>query len=352
VKRAMERLVRNPLASVVTVAQRQMTYTLVGGVERPGPYFVARSNYRLLEALTVGGKFDEGVEEVYVIRQVALTEEFQGAPRAPEGEAEAPTVKPPPDAKPILDIIDEIAPPRKEQPSPAAFGATRQPPPAPPKAPVVNLPEDSPEPRAGEASAEARWVFVNGKWTQVVARRPAAASADGTPSEAEQMVTQRVIRIPLEDLLAGKQAVNIVVRAGDVIRVPTQDLGTVVIGGQVARPGVYGIPSADGLTLMSAIRGAAGGYSAIAIPERIDLTRRTGKDRETTIMLDGAAIARREQPDIYLKPNDQVIVGTNFWGLPLAVIRNGFRASYGWGFVLDRNLSNDIFGPEPRPRFQ
>jgi polysaccharide biosynthesis/export protein len=119
-----------------------------------------------------------------------------------------------------------------------------------------------------------------------------------------------------------------------------------VIGGQVARPGVYGIPTTGGLTLMSAIRGAAGGYSSIAIPERIDLTRRIGKDREATIMLDGAAIAHREQPDIFLKPNDQVIVGTNFWALPLAIIRNGFRSSYGFGFVLDRNLSNDLLGPE------
>jgi polysaccharide biosynthesis/export protein len=63
-------------------------------------------------------------------------------------------------------------------------------------------------------------------------------------------------------------------------------------------------------------------------------------------MLDGAAIAHREQPDIFLKPNDQVIVGTNFWALPLAIIRNGFRSSYGFGFVLDRNLSNDLLGPE------
>jgi cold shock CspA family protein len=26
------------------------------------------------------------------------------------------------------------------------------------------------------------------------------------------------------------------------------------------------------------------------------------------------------------------------------VIRNGFRASYGFGFIVDRNLGDDIFG--------
>ncbi|MCE7975082.1 MAG: hypothetical protein DYG92_12295, partial [Leptolyngbya sp. PLA1] len=190
----------------------------------------------------------------------------------------------------------------------------------------------------------ARWVFVNGRWTQLLARPTSAPTPDAGAPE-EELLTQRVIRVPMADLLAGKQAVNIVVRPGDVIRVPTPPTGVVYISGQVARPGVYGLP-ANGMTLMAAIRGAAGGYSSIAIPERIDLTRRVGKDRQSTIMLDGAAIARREQPDIFLKPNDEVVVGTNFWALPLAVVRSGLRASYGFGFVLDRNLSNDIFGPE------
>ena len=38
--------------------------------------------------------------------------------------------------------------------------------------------------------------------------------------------------------------------------------------------------------------------------------------------------------------------GTNFWATPLAVIRNGFRASYGFGFILDRNFQGDVFGAD------
>jgi hypothetical protein len=42
-----------------------------------------------------------------------------------------------------------------------------------------------------------------------------------------------------------------------------------------------------------------------------------------------------------------VSVGTNFWALPVAIVRNGFRTSYGYGFILDRNIANDLFGPPP-----
>lgn len=354
VKKSMLRFVSNPLASVVAVNQRQQTYTLFGGVDRPGPYFVQRANFRLLEALTVGGKFDESAEEIFVIRQVPLTDEASGTPAGPAVKPPAQDTAPK-DTRPILDIIDEIAPPKADKPQPGLFAA-RQPdskPKPPPRAPTINLPDEQ-EPARPQAAAPApagttRWVFVNGKWTQVVTR-PAGANAEGggPPAPTQAMVTQRVIRIPLKELLAGKQSVNIVIRPGDVIRLPTSSGGVVYIGGQVNRPGVYGLPGTSGLTLTAAIQGAAGGYGNIAIPSRIELTRRTGKDRESTILLDGAAIANREQPDLYLKPNDVVVVGTNFWALPLAIIRNGFRSSYGFGFVMDRNLSNDIFGPEPQ----
>jgi len=46
-----------------------------------------------------------------------------------------------------------------------------------------------------------------------------------------------------------------------------------------------------------------------------------------------------------LKPNDIVNIGSSGISTPLAVIRNGFRASYGFGFVLDRNFGTDVFGP-------
>ncbi len=355
VRNAMKRLVAEPLASVVARGQRQQTYNIIGDVQSPGPYFIPRADYRLLEAITAGGRFDENVQEIYVIRQVPLTDDVTGrlpTPAAPESGKQE-------DGSNLLDVIDQIAPP----PSGAQPQPTEPPPPAVPMpsepaparqpeqpAPIVDLPENQPQPQSRPVeevsqpeSEPGSWIFVNGKWVQSTrtARQPSTPSAEG-----QNLITQRVIRIPMRDLLAGKQSVNIVIRPGDVIRVPAPPAGLYYVTGQVARPGVYQLPTTGGVTLMRAVAGA-GGFDNLAIPERTELTRIVGHNREATILLDGKAIGKRTQPDVWIKPNDVINVGTTWWALPVAVIRNGFRASYGFGFVLDRNISNDLFGPPP-----
>jgi protein involved in polysaccharide export with SLBB domain len=150
--------------------------------------------------------------------------------------------------------------------------------------------------------------------------------------------------VPTQRLANGDARVNLVIRPGDVIRVPPQPSGNIFIGGQVQRAGTYQM--IDKLTLTNALI-AAGGLSSIAVQERVDLTRMVGNDRVATIRLNLRAIAERTHPEVYLKPNDQINVGTNFWATPLAVVRNGFRFSYGFGFLVDRNFGNDIFGPPP-----
>jgi polysaccharide export outer membrane protein len=119
----------------------------------------------------------------------------------------------------------------------------------------------------------------------------------------------------------------------------------VYINGAVSRPGPYGLPTDGKLTLLRALT-SAGGLNGLAVPERVDLTRVVGKDRQATIRLNLRAIAEQTQPDIYLKPDDMINVGTSFWAYPLAVIRGGFRASYGFGFILDRNFAGDVFGAD------
>ena len=76
-------------------------------------------------------------------------------------------------------------------------------------------------------------------------------------------------------------------------------------------------------------------------------TRVVADGREATVRLDLKAIRNRTEPDLYLKPDDHIIIGTNFWAFPLAVLRNGLRATYGYGFILDRNFGNDVFGAPP-----
>ncbi len=44
-------------------------------------------------------------------------------------------------------------------------------------------------------------------------------------------------------------------------------------------------------------------------------------------------------PDIYLKPNDSIMVGTNMIAPFLSALRGAFRITYGFGFLYDRNFS-------------
>ncbi len=55
-------------------------------------------------------------------------------------------------------------------------------------------------------------------------------------------------------------------------------------------------------------------------------------------------IASGEQPDFFIKPDDLINVGTHPTARYRAVIRNAFRASYGFGFVYDRNFVDRELG--------
>jgi polysaccharide export outer membrane protein len=374
---------REPLVQVIAVSQRQQTFTIIGAVQNPGLYPIPRADYRLLEALSAAGNFDETMQYVYVIRQIPLSEEIAGsllapdtgdsdsrgpslAPGASKGLQGQPSTRdieniindvlekdaPKPDPMPPADILDEApAKPTGGMGALAPLGmAERRQDPVQPAVPdVVTQGSQILDPEGTRPTPDnpaSSWIYVNGQWMKI--RSATGGNGFSTDKRAEQLITQRVVRVPMKDLLAGKQSINMIVRPGDVVRFPAAASGVIYIGGEIARPGVYNVT--PGLTLLRGIT-AAGGLSEIAIPERVDLTRMIGSDRQATIRLDVNAIAMQTQPDIFLKPGDQINIGTNFWALPVAVIRNGFRASYGFGFILDRNFSNDIFGPPPVNQF-
>ena len=376
----MADIVQDPSVSVVVLERRAQLFHLMGAVSAPGPYRIPAADYKLLQALVSSGGFPEYVEDVLVIRQVPLTPEAAG--RMPEdagdyGSPRGPMEagdhrRPDPSTDDLVDLIDDLAEPsvagggggydmlpsfdvitRAERRERAERLTRRQP------EPIVDLiPEaDTGEPNdirdVGEPGSDAqgpRWIFRDGQWVRV-APPPGAAPTPSSPppdpmAAASALVTQRVIRVPVRPLVSGDARYNIVVRPGDVIRVPPSPAGNIYIDGEIARPGVYQLPFTGKLTLMQAIT-AGGGLGPLAIPERVDLTRRVGPDTQATIMLNLRAIAEGTQPDIYLKPHDRINIGTNFWATPLAVLRSGFRASYGFGFLLDRNFGNDVFGAPP-----
>lgn len=363
---------QDAVVSVNILSQRSQTYSVLGAVVAPQEYFIPQPNYRLLQAITAAGGVNETIEKLYVIRQVALSDQARGVAPAPTNQPDsrpptAPTpAEPPPQQDPnrLLDLIDELTKPKDgepgAQPQPgmlrAASSRRGQPEDRPaevPAPPAIDLPGAPATPAAPGAPAApatppppaSPWKYENGQWTK---RSPGSGGlVEGMTGAAgsEPVVTQRIIEIPMAQLLAGDASVNIVVRPGDVIRVPPPKTGVVYLAGFVARPGTYTLSGDTKLTLLRGLD-SAGGLNSLAIPERTDLTRIVGPGRQATIRLNLRAIAEQTQPDIYLKPDDRINVGTNFWAFPLAVTRGGFRASYGYGFILDRNFSGDVFGAD------
>ena len=167
-----------------------------------------------------------------------------------------------------------------------------------------------------------------------------------TKNQAKKAFESRVIEIDYNQLVRGAANLNVIIRPDDMLYCDTGDVGVVYIDGLIARPGVYNLPTSGKLTL-SRLVAAAGGLGELAIPQRVDLVRRIGTDKEACIRVNLAAIRNRAEPDIFLRPDDHINIGTNFWATPLAVIRNGFRMTYGFGFLVDRNWGNDIFGAPP-----
>jgi protein involved in polysaccharide export with SLBB domain len=228
----------------------------------------------------------------------------------------------------------------------------------PPVAPPVDVDVVRP-PSSGADDQTDSFIYIpeRGEWVRVpratgngtTAAQP-PAPATGAPTDpaaaAPAQSLTRILAIDYGRLRRGDASQNIVLRPGDFIYVDGPPQGFFYIDGEVNRVGVYSMPAAGTMTLSRAIT-SAGGLGPIAIPQRVDLTRKVGHFREATIRLDLAAIRQRTEPDVVVKPDDHIIVGTSFWATPMAIIRNGFRATYGFGFLLDRNFGNDVFGPPP-----
>ncbi|HBG01083.1 MAG TPA: hypothetical protein DDW87_05860 [Firmicutes bacterium] len=86
-----------------------------------------------------------------------------------------------------------------------------------------------------------------------------------------------IFMIDFSELMENRYlADNLPLQGGDVIIVPTEDRGVIVLG-EVARPGYYTYRSGDGL--LDAIM-LAGGFTGSANEERVSLTRHTGESTE------------------------------------------------------------------------
>jgi len=286
----------------------------------------------------------------------AGTEPAPGSPPPPGMSALRQNVPPPVD-------IDDLAPP-PSAPSgvqPGAGSSSGATPPVVPGSSAAAQQPLRPPPASSAKSSQdeffydpARNAWVRTSQAGAAARAAASASGvagadligEGPESASGPLFAERVIVIPYRELITGDSRLNIVVRPNDLLYVQGFEFGFVYIDGEINRAGSYELPATGGLTL-SRLVAAAGGLGGIAIPERVEVTRMIASSREATIRVNLAAIRRRTEPDMFLKPGDHINIGTNFFAVPLAVFRNGFRMTYGFGFLLDRNFGNDVFGPPP-----
>lgn len=358
---------QDALVTVQPISQRDSTYAVLGAVARVGRFVIPGPNYRLLDALTEAGGIPPSTPEIFIIRQALLTDEASRGVGVEPGQTAPPAEPPatPKDGTNLENLIERLTEPTPPG-APSAFSsdgqqgaqsvALRNQP------TLIDLPESrparNPEQAVGAQSdlTQGQWVFLNGEWVRVAARASNASDASSlaegpdplsNAATAASLVTQRVIRVPMKPLLQGNAAFNIVIRPGDVLHVPSPVQGFVYIGGRgIARPGTFNLPALGKLTLTKGIM-AAGGLSPIGIPDRTDLTRMVGPNRQATIRMNLQAIFEGSEPDVFLKPDDVINVGTTWWAQPLAVVRNGFRMTYGFGFLLDRNFGNDVFGAPP-----
>ena len=365
-------ILANPIVSVSLERGQGFQFTIAGSVGSTGVFALTRPDFRLTEAIALAGGTLATTQRVRVMRAAPLDDTLN--PVFPEPQAERPGgagagagaaggAAPTGEPKPAVDIdrlIEELDSTPKSGPGGAAPGMVGD---APRKLlqddrPAIDVDDLATPTVAGDAAQAtgaaapgSGWTFdsVAGKWVRggvsssVGAKRPARPG----PEQAASMYATRVIEIDYQRLIEGDPNLNVVIRPGDSVYVEPPETGLLYIDGEINRVGVYQLENTNGRLTLSRFVSAAGGLAGTAIPTRVDLIRVVGKDREATIRVDLAAIRNRSEPDIYMQPDDHVIVGTNFFAIPLAVIRNGFNFSYGFGFFLDRNFGNDVFGPPP-----
>jgi polysaccharide export outer membrane protein len=370
--------------SVQVVEARGRTFNITGAVNRPGQYVILESDFRLLNAIIQAGGETFPSEYLYVIRKVNTEKPVTQPTTQPEkkGPTTAPTVDP---LAPRTEAVHARPIFAVEEPSKSA---------TPPSAPKPAATEPAPMPPPDER----RFIFLDGKPVLTdsktgepvpqpaldmpkgpvaqpstgAANNAAGTNAGGTTSGANAADTinqgipttpaanpttdiviapqpafefgsslgqdeQRVIRVPYKDLRNGDLRYNIVVRPNDVIIIPLPTQGFYYMGGHFQQPGVFNL-TGQHITLKQAVISARmlDGY---AIPAKTDVIRRIGQDKEVFVRVDLGRIFEGRQPDIFLKANDVVQVGTDWYPPFLAALRGAFRFTYGFGFLYDRNYA-------------
>jgi len=375
-------VLKEPSVNVTLLQSQSRVFSILGGgVPKPGRYVIPRHDYRLADALaTAGGIGQFNISYVYVSRPIT-GEEALAEPEAARPE-EAPAIegwKPAPAKEPREELLEVISPVAKrghtkgsefvvasaEMVTDEELAEAASPeqlwPVARDSGPATRSTSDESQ-VTNDEKGRIEWIFQDGRWMPVQIGLPKPAEEPGAgvglpraPELARKEPTalgwdqigpggaqRRVIRIPADKLLSGDPRYNIVIQPSDNIHVPIDIIGEFCIMGNVNNQGFVNITGRP-MTLKMAIA-AAGGIGPLAWPKRCEVVRRIAKKREEIVMVDLDKIAMGEQPDFFIKPNDLINVGTHPTARWRAVLRNAFRATYGFGFIYDRNFADRDYG--------
>ncbi|HUB25442.1 MAG TPA: polysaccharide biosynthesis/export family protein, partial [Tepidisphaeraceae bacterium] len=290
--------IRNARVTVTVAEERARTFSADGNVGSPGQFQILQNDYRIFDALIAchGPAASEGVEYCYVIRK-------------------PPPIPPPPPAvatQPSPETPTEepgAIPPPSDNTSPI---------PAPPTTQLLEPPHSQANP--DDSPVHPTYLAAGDNSGSDSSSAPNGLS--GFKFNAPNPIEERVIRVPLRQLLAGQLQYNIVIRPGDIIFVPDPITGEYYMGGHVLRPGPYSL-TARNITLKEAVV-SAGMLDPVAIPGRCEIIRRIGQNKEVVVRVNLDAVLAMQQPDLFLKPYDEVFVGTNVWAPFIADFRNAF----------------------------
>lgn len=375
-------ILKEPSVTVTLTSSQKRTFSISGnGVPRPGRYQIPRYDFRLLDALAEAGGMDQfNVSFVYVSRKITGEERQEAAEQGFPAEPNRQQLDVPED-----EMLEIISPSDKSKQDSGLYVTSAEmvteqelKQTAAPEDIGVEVNDDAFEeeneqqqetgrsvvpPDSSGGSSQIEWVFEDGRWVPVQKGEP---GEDSEPSREEPSTRQplrqrtpeeftldelgpgemqtRVIKIPTDELNSGDPRYNIVIRPGDSIQVPVDVIGEFCIMGNVNNQGYINLTGRP-MTLKMAVA-AAGGLGPLAWPKKCEVTRRIGRNKEETVMVDLDKIASGEQPDFFIKPNDLINVGTHPTSRWRSVLRNAFRATYGFGFIYDRNFGNRPFGIE------
>lgn len=258
----------------------------------------------------------------------------------PAPQPETPT-QPEPVAQPEPTPEPVPAPRLEPETSPEPVAPLSQPDVPTPALPDIEAPQPEPRLPVEEQPTE-----------ELIQEQPAAPQNPEDPfgwMAGEKTDLVETIAINVRKLEQGDYRQNIVIREDDIIQIPPLTIGEFYVMGEVARPGVYSLTGRR-LTLKQAVA-AAGNLGPLSFPENSVLIRRIGRNQEQFIPINIEKIIRGVDPDIILKPDDVVAVGTHWSTSFLAVMRNAFRMTYGFGFIYDRNFSDPLFVTPTSKRF-